>query len=60
VSDSVATPASATPPSLADFASFYLYGLTDNPYRQSADVERFGQLYDLVIGAHGGVTRTSW
>jgi hypothetical protein len=56
VSDSVAHPASATPPSLADFASFYLYGLTDNPYRQSADVEQFGQLYDLVIGAHGGVS----
>ncbi len=45
----------AAPPALADFASFCLYGLADNPYRQSADVARFGQLYDLVVGAHGGV-----
>ncbi len=43
-------------PPLTEFASFYLYGLSNNPYRQSADVEKFGQLYDLVIGAHGGVS----
>ncbi|RZK21058.1 MAG: hypothetical protein EOO56_11885 [Hymenobacter sp.] len=46
----------AAAPSLADFASFYLYGLTDNPYQQSTAIEQFGQLYDLVIGAHGGVS----
>ena len=56
MSDSVTNATPAALPSIADFASFYLYGLTDNPYRQSADVERFGQLYDLVIGAHGGVS----
>jgi len=42
-------------PSLTDFASFYLYGLTDNPYRQSDDLAAFGRLYELVIGPHGGV-----
>ncbi|QKG52659.1 hypothetical protein [Hymenobacter sp. BRD67] len=50
-----ATAPAAVPP-LTEFASFYLYGLSNNPYRQSADVEKFGQLYDLVIGAHGGVS----
>ena len=44
----------AAPPSLADFACFYLYGLTDNPYRQSTDLAQFGQLYNLVVGEHGG------
>ncbi len=43
-------------PPLTEFASFYLYGLTPNPYLQSADRESFGKLYDLVIGAHGGVS----
>ena len=54
----VSAPASnpAAVPSLADFASFYLYGLTNNPYQQSTAIEQFGQLYDLVIGAHGGVS----
>jgi hypothetical protein len=42
-------------PSLTDFASFYLYGLTNNPYQQSTDLEKFGQLYRLIIGEHGGV-----
>lgn len=51
-------PAAALPP-LTDFASFYLYGLTSQPYRQSADVARFGQLYDLVVGGHGGVALSS-
>ncbi|MGI4761805.1 MAG: hypothetical protein ACRYF0_13945 [Janthinobacterium lividum] len=49
------TPSPAAPPSLTDFASFYLYGLTNNPYQQSADLAKFGQLYNLVIGEHGGV-----
>jgi len=53
VSDS-STSATAAPPSLTDFASFYLYGLTDNPYRQSTDLAQFGQLYNLVVGEHGG------
>lgn len=43
-------------PLLTEFASFYLYGLSPNPYLQSTDREQFGQLYDLVIGAHGGVS----
>ncbi|MGI4867045.1 MAG: hypothetical protein ACRYFZ_24220, partial [Janthinobacterium lividum] len=49
------TPTPAAPPSLTDFASFYLYGLTTNPYQQSTDLAKFGQLYNLVIGEHGGV-----
>ncbi|MGI4872979.1 MAG: hypothetical protein ACRYFX_17600 [Janthinobacterium lividum] len=49
------TPAATAAPSLTDFASFYLYGLTDNPYRQSTDLAAFGQLYNLVVGGHGGV-----
>ena len=49
------TPTPAAPPSLTDFASFYLYGLTNNPYQQSTDLAKFGQLYNLVIGEHGGV-----
>ena len=52
-SSSASNPAAA--PSLTDFASFYLYGLTDNPYQQSTDLAKFGQLYNLVIGEHGGV-----
>ncbi|MBF9140379.1 hypothetical protein [Hymenobacter properus] len=42
-------------PSLNDFASFYLYGLTSQPYRQSSDLTKFGELYNLVIGNHGGL-----
>jgi hypothetical protein len=54
VSDTI--PAAApTGPSLHDFASFYLYGLTTEPYRQSADLAKFGELYQLVIGHHGGL-----
>ena len=44
-----------TGPSLTDFASFYLYGLTSQPYQQSADLTKFGELFNLVIGAHGGL-----
>jgi hypothetical protein len=46
-------------PSLSEFASFYLYGLSPNPYLQSTDLEKFGQLYSLVIGNHGGVSLSS-
>ena len=50
------TPTSAsTGPSLTDFASFYLYGLTNQPYQQSADLGKFGELYNLVVGNHGGL-----
>ena len=44
-----------TGPSLTDFASFYLYGFTKDPYQQSADSGKFGELYNLVIGPHGGI-----
>ena len=47
--------ASPTGPSLNDFASFYLYGLTSQPYQQSTDLTKFGELYNLVIGQHGGL-----
>ena len=50
------TPTSAsTGPSLTDFASFYLYGLTNQPYQPSADLRKFGELYNLVVGNHGGL-----
>ncbi len=49
------TPTPPTGPSLTDFASFYLYGLTNQPYQQSADLAKFGELYRQVIGAHGGL-----
>jgi hypothetical protein len=42
-------------PSLKDFACFYLYGLTNNPYQQSTDLVKFGELFNLVIGNHGGL-----
>ena len=44
-----------TGPSLADFACFYLYGLTNEPYRQSADLGKFGDLFSLAVGNHGGL-----
>ncbi len=53
MSDTAAAP--PTGPSLADFACFYLYGLTNQPYRQSADLVKFGELFNLVVGPHGGV-----
>ena len=56
--DSIPT-TSPTGPALADFASFYLYGLTNEPYRQSADLTKFGALYNLVIGQHGGLSVAS-
>ena len=45
--------------SLTDFASFYLYGLTSDPYRQSADLKQFGELFQLAIGPHGGLALAS-
>ena len=44
-----------TGPTRADFACFYLYGLTNQPYRQAADLGNFGELFNLVIGQHGGL-----
>ena len=52
--DSV-SPTAPTGPSFADFACFYLYGLTNQPYRQSTDLGKFGELYSLVVGEHGGL-----
>ncbi|WP_345122291.1 hypothetical protein [Hymenobacter antarcticus] len=50
------TPATPpTGPALADFACFYLYGLTNQPYRQSTDLDKFGELFSLIIGNHGGL-----
>ncbi|HEX8507576.1 MAG TPA: hypothetical protein VF630_19595 [Hymenobacter sp.] len=54
-----APPAGLAGPSLNDFASFYLYGLTNNPYQQSTEFDKFGELYKLVIGPHGGLGITS-
>ena len=42
-------------PALTDFASFYLYGLSSHSYQQSADLDKFGELYNLVVGQHGGL-----
>ena len=47
--------AAHTGPSLTDFACFYLYGFTNYPYQQSADLAKFGELYSLLIGNHGGL-----
>ena len=54
----MSAPTPAIPP-LTEFASFYLYGLSPQPYLQSTDLEKFGQLYSLVIGNHGGVGLSS-
>lgn len=51
--------AAPTGPSFTDFACFYLYGLTNQPYRQSADLGKFGELCALVIGEHGGLALAS-
>ena len=48
-----------TGPTPNDFACFYLYGLTNNPHQQSADYDKFGELYKLVVGAHGGFSIAS-
>jgi len=58
VSDSSAA-ASPTGPTLNDFASFYLYGLSIEPYQQTTDFDKLGALYNLVVGAHGGFSIAS-
>ena len=50
-----AAPTAPAGPNLTDFGCFYLYGLTNQPYRQSTDLGKFGELYSLVIGNHGGL-----
>lgn len=40
---------------LVNFDFYYLYGLTDNPFRQSKDFNAFGDLYKKVIGNKGGI-----
>ena len=54
-----ALPSAPTGPTLNDFASFYLYGFTNNPYQQSTDYAKLAELYNLVIGAHGGLSVAS-
>ena len=41
--------------SLTNFDCYYLYGLTNNPYRQSNDFKSFEALYKKVIGLQGGI-----
>jgi hypothetical protein len=41
--------------SLENFQSFYLYGFTNNPSRQSKDIKSWGALYHHVIGIRGGI-----
>lgn len=40
---------------LVNFDCYYLYGLTDNPFRQSKDFRAFGELYKNVLGIKGGI-----
>jgi len=40
---------------LENFDCYYLYGLTDNPFRQSKDFKAFAELYNEVIGNKGGI-----
>ena len=48
-----------TGPTNTDFTCFYLYGLSNQPYRQSVDLGKFGELYSLIIGNHGGLSLAS-
>lgn len=41
--------------SITNFECFYVYGLTDNPFRQSTDLKSFGELFKNVIGTKGGI-----
>lgn len=41
--------------SFENFHSFYLYGFTNNPWRQSTDIKAWGELYQRVIGIRGGI-----
>ncbi len=50
-SDSVA----ANNASLRNFDFYYLYGFTDKPNAVSQDSQKFGELYNLVIGSTGGL-----
>lgn len=41
--------------SLKNFECYYVYGLTNNPYRQSNDFKSFGELYKNIVGVKGGI-----
>lgn len=41
--------------SMTDFDFHYLYGLTNNPFKQSTDVKSFNTLFGKVIGDKGGI-----
>ena len=56
--DSAAAP-DPVGPTFNDFARFYLYGLTNNPYQQPTDFAKLSELYHLVVGAHGGLSLAS-
>lgn len=40
---------------LVNFECYYLYGLTNHPFRQSNDFKLFLELYKKVIGTNGGI-----
>lgn len=44
---------------MVNFNCYYIYGLTDNPFRQSYDFESFRKLYKKVIGVKGGIVISS-
>ncbi len=39
--------------SIFNFRFYYLYGLTDNPFRQFDDLEKINSLFDNVVGKQG-------
>ena len=45
--------------SLSSLTPYYLYGFTQNPNNVAADQQRFGELYQLVIGEVGGIAITN-
>lgn len=49
------TPLTTQKDALTNFDCCYIYGLTDNPFRQSNDFKSFGELYNKVIGKKGGI-----
>jgi hypothetical protein len=40
---------------ITNFECYYIYGLTDNPFRQSKDFKSLEGLYKKVIGVKGGI-----
>ncbi|AIN75151.1 hypothetical protein O8E88_002362 [Flavobacterium psychrophilum] len=41
--------------SMVNFQCYYLFGLTDNPNRESKDTKSFTNLYENIIGEKGGI-----